>query len=120
MILLFGKEKKSSYVSGNLVAKTVVGEGERSIVKWEKIIEKHVLLSSSQSTGKYSEDYQKVKSFGEKISQYFPNYVGVIGEGFYIDDQLSSLTIEVPIEFFGSSVIFGFLQYYYVIFKKIF
>jgi|SRR5690625_20783 len=120
MIALFREEKQSSPVPGNFVAKTVVGEGERSIGKWEKISEKHVLLSSSQSTGKYSEDYQKVKSFGEKISQYFPNYVGVIGEGFYIDDQLSSLTIEVPIEFYGRSEIVGFTQYAYGLVKEIF
>lgn len=120
MIALFREEQQSSPVPGNFVAKTVVGEGEKSIGKWESINEKYVLLSSDQSNGKYSEDYQKVKSFGDKISQYFPNYVGVVGEGFYVDDQLRALTIEVPIEFYGRSEVVGFTQYAYGLVNEIF
>lgn len=120
MFALFREEEQSSPVPGNFVAKTVVGKGNSSIDKWETINEEHVLFPSERAKDTYNEDYQKVKLFSEKIAEYFPNYVGVAGDGFYIDKNLTSLSIEVPIEFYGKGEIVGFTQYAYGLVKEIF
>src|SRR5699024_7985045 len=64
--------------------------------------------------------YQKVKTLGEKIEDYFPNYVGVSGDGFYIDEDLTRMTLEIPIEFYGKGEVIGFTQYTYKQLKEIF
>ncbi len=120
MIALFREEKQSSPVPGNFVAKTFIDRGERSIGKWETIDEEYVLLTSSQSKSKYADDYQKVKALGDKIGEYFPNFVAVVGEGFYKDDQLRRLKLEIPIDFYGRSEVVGFTQYVYGLVNEIF
>lgn len=120
MFALFREEEQSSPVPGNFVMKTVVGEGDTSIGKWENINEEYVLFPSGRAKDKYNEDYQKVKTFSEKIAGYFPNYVGVAGKGLYIDKNLTQLSIEVPIEFYGKGEVLGFTQYAFGLVKEIF
>src|SRR5699024_6235106 len=96
MIALYKEEEQSSPVPGNYVTKTTVSKGNTTIDKWEDISEKHVLFPSSTGKEKHYEDYQKVKNFGDEISDYFPNYVGVIGDGFYVNQELTKLTLEIP------------------------
>lgn len=120
MIGLYREEKQASPVSGNYVRKTVVDAGENSLGKWENIDDKHILYSSKTATGKYADDYQKIKTFDERINEYFPNYVGVIGEGFYVDDELQKITLVLPLEFEGRSEIIGFTQYVYGVAEEVF
>lgn len=120
LIALFREEEQSSPVPGDFVTKTVVGKGENAIGKWQNISEEHILFPSDKAKDKYNDDYHKVKTFSEKVASYFPNYVGIAGEGFYIDKNLTRLSIEVPIEFFGKGEIIGFTQYAYGQLKEIF
>src|SRR5690625_485578 len=120
MFALFREEEQSSPVPGNFVQKTVVGKDKNSIGKWESIDEEHVLFPSSEAKDKYHDDYEKVKTFGEKIAEYFPNYVGTIGDGFYIDGNLTRLSIEIPLEFYGKGEVIGFTQYTYGVVQEIF
>lgn len=120
MIALFREAEQSSPVPGNFVQKTIVDEGESKIGKWEKIDEEYVLFPSRKAKDDYPSDYQKVKAFSEKVEDYFPNYVGVVGTGFYLDGDLTNLSIDVPIEFFGKGEVIGFTQYVYGILQEIF
>lgn len=61
-----------------------------------------------------------MKAFSDKVAQYFPNFVGVVGRGFYVDNELSKLSIEIPIEFYGKGEVIGFTQYAYGLVKEIF
>src|SRR5690625_1503521 len=120
LIALFREEEQSSPVPGQFVERTYVDAGEHSIGKWENIDEENVLFPSEHAKEKYNEDYEKVKSFSEKIAEYFPNYVGAVGNGFYIDENLTQLSIDVPIEFYGKGEVIGFTQYTYGLVKEIF
>ena len=120
MIALYREEEQSSPVPGSFVAKTVVGDGDSSIGKWENIQEEHILFPSDKAKKNYYEDYQKFQQFNDKLAEYFPNYVGVVGDGFYIDKSLTRLSIEVPIEFFGKGEVIGFTQYAFGLLKEIF
>lgn len=120
MIALFREEEQSSPVPGSFVSKTVVKKGDKKIGKWETIDEEHVLFPSSNAKDKFYDDYQKFKEFGDKLEQYFPNYVGVVGNGFYMKKNLTRMSIEIPIEFFGKGEVIGFTQYTYGLVKEIF
>lgn len=120
MIALFREAEQSSPVPGNFIQKTVVNDGDTEIGKWEKINEEYILFPSNKAKDKFATDYQKVKAFSEKIDEYFPNYVGVVGTGFYVEGDLVKLSIEVPIEFYGKGEVVGFTQYAYGIVQEIF
>ncbi|RHW30216.1 CamS family sex pheromone protein [Oceanobacillus profundus] len=113
MFTLYREEDPYSPVPGNFVAKTSVPGGSNSIEDWETINEEHILFPSSEGEKKYPEEHEILKHFGNEIAQYFPNYVGIVGDGFYVDEELQSLKIEIPIEASGKTELIGFMQYAY-------
>src|SRR5690625_2790468 len=113
MIGLYREEDQASPIPGNFIATTTVSEGKTKVGKWEPTNEEYILFPSKEAKENYYEDYDVVDNFGKDISDYFPNYVGYIGEGFYMDKELKKLSIEVPIEFNGAAEVVGFTQYAY-------
>ncbi|WP_085993296.1 CamS family sex pheromone protein [Oceanobacillus senegalensis] len=113
MIALFREEEQNSPVPGEFIAKTVVSPGKQTINDWDSINEENILFPSSEGQSKYPEDHEVISSFGNEISEFFPNYVGVVGRGFYINEEMQKLTLEIPIEFYGKAEIIGFTQYVY-------
>lgn len=119
MIALYREAEQSSPVPGNFVVKTLVEEGA-TIEEWEEINENYVLFPSEESRENYFDDDQLIQNFSNDIVEYFPNYVGVVGEGFYVDDELKKLTLDIPLQFYGKSEVIGFTQYVYGLIKEMF
>ncbi|GGJ93777.1 putative lipoprotein YerH [Lentibacillus kapialis] len=120
MIALYREEDQSSPVPGSFVAKTSVKGDQASINEWETITEENVLFPSEQGKEKYADTQKLVQNFSTRIEEYFPDYVGVIGEGFYIDGELQKLTLEIPLEFNGKGEVIGFTQYTYGLVEEMF
>lgn len=113
LVALYREEAQSSPVPGNYVAKTVVQGGSTAIGKWEDINEEYVLFPSKEANEKYVDDAEVFNSFGNQIAEFFPNYVGTIGEGYYVNGELQQMTLEIPIEFYGKAEVIGFTQHAY-------
>lgn len=120
LITLYREEDQGSPVPGNYVAKTGVKGSDTSIGEWETVNEENILFPSDEGKEKYYDQQQLVQDFGSRIGEYFPNYVGVIGEGFYINEELKKLTLEIPLEFFGKGEVIGFTQYTYQLITEMF
>lgn len=122
MFAIYREESQGSPVPGNFVANTYVKGSDMSIDEWSAIKEDYILFPSDEANEneEYYDDAQLVENFTNEVAKFFPNYVGVIGEGFYIDGELMKLTLEVPIEFYGKGEIIGFTQYAYGLVKEIF
>ncbi|AOH53104.1 CamS family sex pheromone protein [Peribacillus muralis] len=110
-IALFEQNEKSSVVPGNFVSYTNVGQNSNSIGKWNDLKEEYFLFPSAGAEKKNRDDVNTFTSFKEDVEEYFPNFNGVIGRAFYMDDQLQSLNIDIPIQFYGNSEAIGFTQY---------
>lgn len=110
-IALYQQQKKNAVVPGNFVAYTEVGQGSSEISGWKKLNEKYFLFPSSEAEEKHRDDNKMFKNFKQDMEKYFPNFNGVIGRGYYIDDQLQELKIDIPIQFYGKSEAVGFTQY---------
>ncbi|MFC4559473.1 CamS family sex pheromone protein [Virgibacillus kekensis] len=120
MIAIYREEDQGSPVPGNYVVKTSVKGGDMSIDEWEEVKQDYILFPSDEAEKKYYDDQQLIQNFAAKIEEFFPNYVGVIGEGFYINEELQKLTLEIPIEFYGKGEVIGFTQYAYGLVKEMF
>lgn len=120
LIALYREGEEGSPVPGNYVAKTAVKAGKSTIDDWDNIKEEHVLFPDDKSADKYFDDNKLIEDFGKEIQDFFPNYVGVIGDGFYVDGDLKKLTLEIPIEFYGKGEVIGFTQYAYGLIKEMF
>lgn len=111
MIAVYREAEQASPVPGNFVAKTNVAGGSNSLDGWDDVDEENILFPSDEGQEKYYDDQERVTNFGNEIRKFFPNYVGMVGEGFYIDGELQKLRIDIPIEFYGKGEIIGFTQY---------
>jgi protein involved in sex pheromone biosynthesis len=111
-IALFKQKQNSSVVPGNFVAYTNVDSGSSNIDKWENVNEAYYLFPPEPKIeNKYREDVTYFKNFKQDVEKYFPNFNGVIGRAFYVDDQLQDLSINIPIQFYGKAEVVGFTQY---------
>ncbi|WP_368653082.1 CamS family sex pheromone protein [Ornithinibacillus sp. 4-3] len=118
MIALYKEQEQGSPIPGNFIAMTTVSGNENQIEGWEDVNEKNVLFPSDEAKEDHVDDSEVLQSFGQDIAEYFPNYVGYIGQGFYVDDNLRKLTIEIPLEFYSAGEIIGFTQYVYGVVLK--
>ncbi|WP_163100822.1 CamS family sex pheromone protein [Peribacillus alkalitolerans] len=110
-IALFKQEASTSVVPGNFIAYTNIGEGVTSIRDWEKVNEKYLLFPSEEAKDKHRDDVTFFLNFKQDVEKYFPNFNGVVGRGYYVDDQLQELNITIPIQFYGKAEAIGFTQY---------
>ncbi len=120
LITLYQEEQQEHPVPGNFIAKTVVPAQDMLIGEWETIDEKHVLFPSKEAEKEFPDESEMFHAFADEVGTFFPNYVGVIGEGFYIEDDLIKLSMRIPIEFQGSGEVIGFTQYMYGVVIDIF
>ncbi len=107
---LFKQESRTAIVSGNYFA-TIFAEKGKAPSGWKQVDEKYVLFPSSTNEDKYRDIDTAFRNFKQALDDYFPSFVNVIGRGFYKDGVLTSLEMEVPIQFYGKSETIGFVQY---------
>jgi protein involved in sex pheromone biosynthesis len=110
-IALFEQKSRSSVVPGNFFTYTEVSKGSSKIGGWQDVKEEYVLFPSSEAETAHRDDMTWFQNFKQDVEEYFPNYNGVVGKGFYLDDQLQKLSISIPIQFYGKSEAIGFTQY---------
>lgn len=110
-IALFEQKSRSSVVPGNFFAFAEVGKGSSEVGGWQEVKEKYVLFPSDSALQNHREDMTWFQNFKQDVEEYFPNFNGVVGKGFYLDDQLQTLSISIPIQFYGKSEAIGFTQY---------
>lgn len=108
---IFRQESQSSVVPGSFVAKASVSGNESTINGWDKINEKYYLFPSSAATADHRDDAMKMVNFKSDIENYFPNYTGVVGTGFYKDNELIQLKIDIPMQFYSKAEVIAFTQY---------
>ncbi|WP_433746861.1 CamS family sex pheromone protein [Falsibacillus pallidus] len=109
-IALFEQESKSSVVPGNFFEYATVDANSSSLNAWEPVKEKYYLFPDTTSEKDHRDDWTFFMNFKQDVEKYFSSN-GVIGRGFYKDDQLTDLRIEIPIQFYGEAEAIGFTQY---------
>lgn len=110
-IALYEQSSKGSVTPGNYFAYATVNAGNDTIGEWKNVNEEHYFFPSEQAEKAYPEDMKVFNDFREKVENYFPNYVGVVGYAFYQKDQMESLEIDIPIQFNGKAETIGFTQF---------
>ncbi|MCE4957474.1 CamS family sex pheromone protein [Macrococcoides caseolyticum] len=108
---IFIQSSSESITPGNFVSYAVSEENSKKMGKWKAINEKYVLLPSGEAdqlNEKLNNDY---KQFNEQLQTYFPNFTQSIGTGYFVNDSIQSLNINVPLDYFGKAEVIGVTQY---------
>jgi protein involved in sex pheromone biosynthesis len=107
--VIYKQQPKNALIPGNMMA-TAEAKGD-SMGNWTELNEEHYLFPSTDAQENVGQDYKTFENFKADIEKYFPNFTGVIGRGFYQNDDLKSLTIDIPMRFYGQAEVIGFTQY---------
>ncbi|WP_085505283.1 CamS family sex pheromone protein [Thalassobacillus devorans] len=120
MIALYREEDSGSAVPGNFIKKAYVKGGSTNSSDWKDVNEDFILFPSGEAEEKHYQDSQLLGEFRNEVSKYFPNFVGFVGEGFYVNDNLEEVSIEIPIQFQSKNEVVGFTQYVYGLVMEMF
>ena len=110
-VSIFKQEASSSITPGVCMATALVDKGSAEIKEWATVKENYVIFPSDEAAQSYREDTVSFNNFKSNIEKYFPNYTGVIGTGYYVDGNLTDMTITIPVQFYSQTEITGFTQY---------
>lgn len=110
-IALFKQAPKNSVTAGNFIAYTHLDAGKTETNDWKSINEEYVLFPSTAAEEAHRDDANYFLNFKQDMEKYFDNFNGVIGRALYSGDELSSLKIEIPIQFYGKAETIGFTQF---------
>jgi protein involved in sex pheromone biosynthesis len=111
VIALYKLNPVSSITPGNFIARTVVDRGSSVIKNWEEVNEHYAFFPSPEAVKLHKEDADRFRKFETDVSKFFPNYIGVTGLGFYKNNELKELTIQVSMPYYSKAEIIGFTQY---------
>ncbi|MCP3028365.1 CamS family sex pheromone protein [Halobacillus sp. A5] len=117
---IYEEEEDNAESPGNFLSKGYAGESNNSVGGWEDIDEEYVLFPSDEAEEDHFDDAETFSDFRTEVSDYFPNFVGMIANGFYVDDELQEVKIDIPIQFDSQSEVTGFTQYVYSLVMEMF
>lgn len=106
---LFKQSSKNAVVPGTYFTYSVA-PGGKNVSDWQQVNEEYILFPSADSKEKYRDLDTIFRNFKQDVELYFPNYTSIIGTGYFKDNQLQKLTINIPIQFYGTAEVIGFTQ----------
>ncbi|MCY1692284.1 CamS family sex pheromone protein [Exiguobacterium sp. SL14] len=62
---------------------------------WKNYNERYYYYPSARATNDVRDDAAKFDLFKDRLEDYFPNYTGMMGEGFYQEDELKKLEMKI-------------------------
>lgn len=110
IVAIFQEEKREAIVPGTFIASAIAEPG-RPIERWQQINEQYYFFPSNLATTEQRNDAERFMWLKDQINDFFDNYVGVVGKGYYKNGQLQELTVEVPIRFYGKMEVVALTQY---------
>lgn len=110
IVAIFVEEKRESIIPGSFIS-LALAEPQKSIERWQRINERYYFFPSAIATSEQRNDAERFQKLKDEINNFFDNHVGVVGKGYYKDEQLRELTIDIPIRFKGKAEIIALTQF---------
>jgi len=108
---LFKQNSANTMVPGTYFSYGAAPGGDEAVANWTAVNEAYVLFPTSGADERYRDIDTAFRNFKQDVEIYFSNFTSVIGTGFYQENQLKELKIEIPIQFYGAAEVIGFTQY---------
>ncbi len=111
IFVIYQQGAQSALIPGSILTYGKVDKGEEEITDWENTNEKYFLFPSEDALSNHRDDSMMLSNFTEKIHTYFPEGITVVGKGFYIDEALNDLQIDISTNLIGTAELISFTQY---------
>ncbi|MFD2706874.1 CamS family sex pheromone protein [Salibacterium lacus] len=110
MFTIFREAPRDAAVPGNFIATGTAAPGE-GVNNWQNLNEDYVLFPSTDASDNHRSDAEAFNQFRDEVNTFFENFVGVVGEGYYQNDEWRELTVDIPITFYSETEVIAFTQH---------
>lgn len=107
---LFREQPRESIISGHYFQASIA-EPNSDLEGWCTINEDFYLFPSDRANQDVRDDSDEFGRFQDQIQNFFSTYVGVVGKGFYQNDRLTELTVDIPLRYNGKTEIVALTQF---------
>ncbi|EKU46852.1 CamS family sex pheromone protein [Staphylococcus massiliensis] len=108
---IYMQSGQNSITPGHFVAYATADEDKTKLTKWNQINEQTVLVPSSEAKEKDEGLNNSFKEFNDNLQSYFSNFTQAVGKAKFVGNDAKSLSIDVPIDYYGQAELIGITQY---------
>lgn len=95
LIMIYNSSSSDSNLPGTFIVK---GYFNGRSGQFEKVNEKWVLFPTNEALSLDSSTYSQFEGFRNAIKEFIPESIGIIGKGYYIDNEIVKLLITINIQ----------------------
>ncbi|WP_307396146.1 CamS family sex pheromone protein [Bacillus horti] len=112
---LYRLEEQDNLVPGNFLSTGISRQAQYEVSEWRTINEIYFLFPSGPLNRFENErsltNATQFDEFRNQVQEYFPNYIGIVGFGRYLDENLVELTITANTEFAAKTEVIQLTQF---------
>ncbi|WP_227938758.1 CamS family sex pheromone protein [Alkalihalobacillus deserti] len=110
LFAVFKEQPRESVIPGHFFVKALA-DPRGDLGRFQRLNERYLLFPSSEANQEARNEADQFQRFKDDIQDFFDTYLGVVGKGRYVDNQIQELNIEIPLRFQGKAEIVALSQY---------
>lgn len=108
---IYMQSGKDQIIPGSFVSYATSEENGEKLKEWNKVNEQTVLVPSSEASDLNEQINANFRDFNDSLQAYFTNFTQAVGKAKFKDKKLQSLSIDLPIDYYGKAELIGITQY---------
>ncbi|UEX90790.1 CamS family sex pheromone protein [Staphylococcus ratti] len=108
---IYMQSGKDQIIPGSFVSYATSEENGAKLKEWNKVNEQTVLVPSSEASDLNEQINANFRDFNDNLQAYFTNFTQAVGKAKFKDKKLQSLSIDLPIDYYGKAELIGITQY---------
>ncbi|PTF49745.1 CamS family sex pheromone protein [Staphylococcus chromogenes] len=108
---IYMQSGKDQITPGAFVSYATSEENGEALKEWNTVNEQTVLVPSGEAADLNEQFNSKFRDFNHSLQSYFTNFTQAVGKAKFKDKKLQSLTVDLPIDYYGKAELIGITQY---------
>lgn len=108
---IYMQSGKDQITPGAFVSYATSEENGEALKEWNTVNEQTVLIPSREAADLNEQFNSNFRDFNHSLQSYFTNFTQAIGKAKFKDKKLQSLTVDLPIDYYGKAELIGITQY---------
>lgn len=108
---IYMQSGKDQITPGAFVSYATSEENGEALKEWNTVNEQTVLVPSRDAADLNEQFNSNFRDFNHSLQSYFTNFTQAVGKAKFKDKKLQSLTVDLPIDYYGKAELIGITQY---------
>ncbi|MCE5005574.1 CamS family sex pheromone protein [Staphylococcus chromogenes] len=108
---IYMQSGKEQITPGAFVSYATSEENGEALKEWNTVNEQTVLVPSGEAADLNEQFNSNFRDFNHSLQSYFTNFTQAVGKAKFKDKKLQSLTVDLPIDYYGKAELIGITQY---------